>query len=228
MFKKYLETVAKVFFQPILFYTELPPGEIKDEPVAFCSITSWILALVLSAVIFMNQLLPIGLTLWIQVTGWKIVVVSPVMAVLAFMFFVIVYSIVGGVLMAGLLALFSALGFLLNFSGMVMGGKNELTSSIKASLYASAITLVMILPMLFMILSRKGILDFTNFKIGYNIVYSFLVLYLYGIFAIAARKTQKIERWKAFTAALLPTAVLIILGIFVSIFVLHKMQKWVV
>jgi len=228
MFKRYLETVAQVLVRPIFFYTNLPAGDWREESVTFCSITSWVLAFVLSIVIFINQLLPVGVTLWVQVTGWKLAIISPVMAVLTFMFFVIIYSIIGGALMAGLLALFSALGCLLYFGGKVMGGQSELVSSIKASLYGSAVALVMIFPMIFMILSKRGILDFTNFKIGYNIVYSFFVLYLYGILAIAARKTQGIERWKAFAAAVLPAAILIILGIFVSIFVLPRMQNWVV
>ncbi|MFA4967977.1 MAG: hypothetical protein WC624_07175, partial [Candidatus Margulisiibacteriota bacterium] len=100
--------------------------------------------------------------------------------------------------------------------------------SVKASFYSSSAALIMIFIALLAIFSKKGFLDFTNFKIGYNIVYSFFVLYLYGITAIASRKTHNVERWKAFVAALLPIAVLIILGIAVNLVLINKIQNWVV
>ena len=228
MFKKYLETAFMVLIRPILFYTKMPQGDWKGESLVFCCITGWVVGFFLSLMIFINQLLPIGLTLWVEVTGLKLLLILPVAIVLACMFFIIIYSIVGGILMAGFIALFYALGYLLNLGGKLMGGKTELGQSVKASFYSSSAALIMIFIALLAIFSKKGFLDFTNFKIGYNIVYSFFVLYLYGIAAIASRKTHNVERWKAFVAALLPIAVLIILGIAVNLVLINKIQNWVV
>lgn len=227
MFKKYLETVYLIFLRPILFFTKLPSGNWKDEPVTFCALTGWIIGFFLSLVIFFNELLPVGLTLWVEVKGWKLILVSPIMVVLSCMFFIIIYSIVGGLLMAALLALFYILGYLLHLGGRLMGGKSELNLSVKDSLYSSTVSLLMVLPALMMIMAKRGILDFTNFKIGYNIVYSLFVLYLYGVMAIASRKTQGIDRWKAFVAALLPAAFLVLMGAAIGLVLLNKIQSLV-
>jgi hypothetical protein len=228
MLKKYLDTVFMLMVQPILFYTKMPAGSWRDESLAFCGATSWIVSFFVSLTVFVNQLLPVGLTLWVQVHGWKMLIVSPIAAVLACMFFIIVYSIVGGILMAGFLALFYALGYLLNLGGKWMGGKAELNQSVKASYYGSVSALVLVLAAVLAIFSKKGALDFTNFKIGYNIVYSFFVLYLYGIMAIASRKTHGVERGKAFVAALVPITLLIIVGIAVNLVLINKIQNWVI
>ena len=228
MFKKYLDTVFMLMVQPILFYTKMPAGNWKEESLAFCGVTSWIVSFFISLTVFINQLLPVGLTLWVQVHGWKMLMVSPVAAVLACMFFIIIYSIVGGLLLAGFIALFYILGYLLNLGGKWMGGKVELNQSIKASYYSSVSALILILAAILAIFSKKGLMDFTNFKIGYNIIYSFFVLYLYGILAIASRKTHGIERWKAFVAALVPIALLIIVGIAVNLVLINKIQNWVI
>ena len=227
MLKWYLENVKKVLVQPILFYTKMPPGEWTEEPVTFCALTSWVLSLGISLFVFMNQLVPIGVTLLIQVSGWKLLLVAPVTLVLAFMFFVITYSILGGVLMAIFLALFYVLGAASYWASKMAGGKGLYLEAIKSSLYASAVLLAGLFVVLFMFLIRWGVLSFTNFKIGYNIVYSFCVLYLYGLFAIAARKTQSLDRSKAFIAALLPAFILVIFGLVVNKAILPKIIDWI-
>jgi len=88
------------------------------------------------------------------------------------------------------------------------------------------VILVGIFPVLMILLSKRGILDFTNYRIGYNIVYSFAVLYLYGLEAIAIRKTHKVEKWQAFVAALLPAVLLIILGMVVNK-MLPRFANWI-
>jgi len=228
MFKWYLDTVWKIWVQPILFYSRMPAGDWADEPLTFCGTCAWILAFFLTIVVFVNQLIPIGTTLLVQVHGLKIIYAAPVMAVLAFMFFVIVISILGGVFMALFFSLFYALGVLLYLTGRWLGGKGEFFHSIQAAFYASAVLLIGILPIIMIIFSKQGILSFTNFKIGYNMVYSFAVLYLYGLLAIAARKTQGLPRWKAFVAALLPALLLILIGLAVNQVILPRIANWII
>jgi len=226
MFKWYLDILFTVLVRPILFYTKLPPGEWEDESLTFCGINCWILALFTTLVVFINQLIPVGATLVEGITGFKLLLISPVMLVLAFMFFVIVYSILGGVFMALFISLFYVLGALMYWGGRILGGKGQYLQNLKTSLYSSAVILVGIFPILMILLSKRGILDFTNYKIGYNIVYSFAVLYLYGLDAIAIRKTQKVLKWQAFVAALLPAVLLIILGM-VANKMLPRLANWI-
>jgi len=228
MFKWYLEMIWKIWVQPILFYTRMPAGDWADEPLTFCGINTWILAFFTTVVVFINQLIPIGATLLVQVHGLKIITAVPVIVVLAFMFFVIVISILGGVFMALFFSLFYILGALLYLAGRWLGGKGEFFHSIKAVFYTSAVLLVGILPVIMVIFTKQGILDFTNFKIGYNIVYSFAVLYLYGLLAIAARKTQGLSRSKAFVAALLPVLLLVLVGLAMNKVILPRIANWIV
>ncbi len=228
MFKKYLSITALVLLRPILFFSKLPAGDWKDEPVSFCAAVSWVISFFLAGVVFINQLLPVGLTIWVEVTGWKLILIAPVAIVLTLMFFAMVFSIIGVIIMAALLLLFYVLGWLLHYGGQMMGGLADSRLSIKASLYSSSAALIMVLPVLTMVFSKQGLLDFTNFEIGYNIVYSLFVVYIYGLMAIASRKIQGIERWKAFTAALLPAALLVIFGIIMGAMILPKFQNWVI
>ncbi|KAF0134674.1 MAG: hypothetical protein FD145_505 [Candidatus Saganbacteria bacterium] len=227
MFKKYYDAATMIFFRPILFFSKMPQGEWKDDAFNFCGMTSFLISFVVSLVVFINQLIPIGSTLWEGLSGIKMLMVLPIMVVLAFMFFIIIFSIVGGILMAVFFALFYAIGCLQFWAGKYLGGKGELNLLVKASLYSSAVFLIMILAALLALLSKRGIIDFTNFRIGYNIVYSFVILYLYGILAIAQRKVHGFEKWKAFSVAVLPIILMIIIGIVIDKAILPKVVNWV-
>ena len=226
MLKFYWETLWKVILQPIYFYTVLPEGEWSDKPVTFAALTAWILAAVTSTVIFFTQLWPIGATLFEKVSGWQMVIVFPVALLLAFMFFLITIMIVGGIFMALVLSLFYVLGVLIHVASRALGGRGKIFTAIKASLYSSAVLIVAVLPILLVFFTKRGILDFTNFKIGYNMFYCFAVLYIYGLQAIISRKEYKVSKAMAFTAAVLPALLLIIIGIVVSQLVLPKIQPW--
>ena len=226
MFKFYGQILWDVILRPIYFYTVLPKGEWSDKPLTFAGMTAWILAAVMSIVIFFTQLWPIGATLFEKVSGWQYLIIFPVALLLAFMFFLITIMIVGGVLMALLLSLFYVLGVLIHVASHALGGRGDIFTAIKASFYSSAVLILGIFPILLIFLTKKGILDFTNFKIGYNMFYCFAVLYLYGIEAIISRKEYKVSKLKAFVAAILPVLLLIIIGLMISQLILPKMQPW--
>lgn len=227
MFKKYCDLLVLIWFRPILFYTRLPAGAWTGESVTFTGVIAWILALLVAAVIFITQYVPIGSTLWEGVPAGKLFLVVPVMALLAFMFFFITVIILGGVFMAGLLGLFYALGAGLYWSSKFWGGKGDYLQTLKASNYSSAIMLVFILPIFMMIMTKRGILDFTNFRIGFNMTCSFAVLYLYGLQAIISRKLFGLSRPLAFAAALLPALAMVILTLGISFVILPKIAPWI-
>lgn len=226
MLRSYWKTLYQVLVQPIYFYTFMPAGEWSDKPITFAGVTAWILAALASLVVFFTQLAPIGATLFEKVSGYRMIIILPVAALLAFMFYLITVMIIGGVMMALVFALFYVLGLAIHASSYLMGGRGEALKSIKASLYSSASLLAMLFPILLIFLTKRGILDFTNFRIGYNMFYCFAVLYLYGLFAIISRKVYKVSKASAFIAALLPLLILILLGIIMSQLVLPEMQPW--
>jgi hypothetical protein len=223
----YKDELIKVWFRPILFFTRLPAGAWTEGSVNFVGITAWILALAVTLVIFITQYVPIGNTLWEGVPVAKLILVVPVMALLAGMFFLVTITILGGVFMAGLLGLFYVLGAILYWSSRLLGGQGEYPQMLKASNYSSAVMLIFVLPILMMILTKRGILDFTNFRIGFNMTCSFAVLYLYGLQAIINRKLTGLSRPWAFASALLAALAMVILALGINFVILPKIAPWI-
>jgi hypothetical protein len=216
-----------IWFRPILFFSRLPGGEWTGESVTFTGVIAWILALLVAAVVFITQYVPIGGTLWEGVPTGKLILVVPVMVLLGAMFFFVTFVILGGVFLALILGLFYALGALLYWSSKLLGGRGSFLETIKASNYSSAVILVFILPILMMIATKRGILDFTNFRIGFNMTCSFAVLYLYGLQAIISRKVAGLSRPMAFTAALACALALAVLFWAVNFAILPKLAPWI-
>ncbi|MFA4906218.1 MAG: YIP1 family protein [Candidatus Margulisiibacteriota bacterium] len=227
MFKKYCDLFVLIWFRPILFFSRLPQGEWTGESVTFAGVVAWILAGLIAAVVFITQYIPIGGALWEGVPAGKLILVVPVIALLGAMFFFITFIILGGVLLALILGLFYALGALLFWSAKLLGGQGSFHETLKAGNYSSAILLIFILPIFMMIATKRGILDFTNFRIGFNITCSFAVLYLYGLQAIISRKLLGLSRPKAFTAALATATALAILFWVINIAILPKIAPWI-
>jgi len=223
----YFIELKKLLVQPILFFTKMPEGEWYEGAVTFVGITSMILSLLATFVVFITQYFPIGGTLLEEVSGFKILIVSPIVFVLIFVFFVITFSSFFIFFLAAILAMFSFLGVLIFWGGNILGGKGAFIKDIKASFYSSGVTLVLAAPIIFVLLVKNGAMDFTNFRIGYNMIYGFTVLFLYGLQAIIARKVHGLRKWKAFIVALLPFLFLIIVGILVDKIVLTKISPWI-
>jgi len=227
MLKNYFQDLMKLLLQPILFFTRMPDSEWWDKPVTFLGITAMILAFFTAFSVFITQYIPIGSTLFEKVSGLKIIIVSPVMLVLAFMFSVIAFSILFVSFLAGMLLLFWMLGALIFWGGNILKGKGDYLKDVKASFYSSGIFLALIIPVFMLVLLKNKTMDFTNFAIGYNIFYGFAILFLYGLQAIIARKVHGLKKWKAFIVALLPFLVLIMLGVIVSYLILPKISPWI-
>lgn len=228
MLKDYYATLTRLIFRPILFYTRMPEGGASDKPVTFVGITAALLALALTLIIFITQYVIIGATLLEKVPPAKTVIIVPVMLMLAFMFFVITFALLFGLIVAVLLALSWGLAILLFVTSNALGGKGDYLSDLKASFYAMGTTLAFILPMLLIPLAKRGIIDFTNFLIGYNMLYSFWVLYLYGLLSIVSRKVHKLPKGKAFIGTLLPVVFLILAGIAAYYIVMPKAMPFII
>ncbi len=231
MFKNYLKELNTLIFRPILFYTKLPAGDWKEEGLTFCGITAFVISFFASIVIFITQYWPIGVTLLEKVNPSKVIIVAPVMLVLAFMFFVITITLSLGLFLGVLSGLFIVLSFVSMVSAKIFGAVENFKnpgSVLKSFFYLSGTTLIFILVMFFVVLTKKGLMDFTNFTIGYNMIYGLWVLYVYGMISITIRKVYGLPKWKSFLGAIIPALFLLVLGFFGAKVVLPKISPWII
>ncbi|MGB9613738.1 MAG: hypothetical protein ACPL4K_06175, partial [Candidatus Margulisiibacteriota bacterium] len=196
MVKWYFENWWKIIVRPIYFYTKLKEENWQENPLTFLLISSWILAFAATLAIFIIQYFPIGSTLVEGITGFKFIVILPVLLTLAFVFFMLTFLILGGLLALGFGVGFYLIGFLLHYVYLFLGGKGYLGRMIQGTFYSSAILFMGIFPVIFSIMTRYGLLDFSLFRVGYNLVYVLTLIYVYGLWAVAGRKVYQLPRWK--------------------------------
>lgn len=223
----YLETWWTIIFRPIYFYTRLKEEDWKEKSLTFFLITSWILGLVATLVVYIVQYIPIGSTLVEGITGFRFIIILPVLITLAFVFFVITFLILGGLFTFAFFIMFYAVGALLHYAYLFLGGRGSLNRMIQSMLYSSAIILVGSLIFFLMILTKYAGLDFSLFRVGFNFIYFLILLYIYGLWAVAGRKTYGVPRWKAFVGAIVPVIILLIFGVLFDKIMLSKLQPWI-
>jgi hypothetical protein len=155
------------------------------------------------------------------------VIILPVLVTLGLAFFMITFLIVGGLLVMLFGAAFIALGYILHYVYKPFGGKGSLNRMVQSSLYSSAVILFLVLPALFGVMTRYGWLELSLFKVGFNIVYVFIAVYVYGLWAVAARKTYGVARWQAFAGALVPVFLMLIFGFIFDKIGIEKIESWI-
>ncbi|MDD4178654.1 MAG: hypothetical protein PHH14_01205 [Candidatus Margulisbacteria bacterium] len=225
--KSYFATWWTIMARPIYFYTKLKEESWKEKSLTFLLYTAWLIALALTLAIFIIQYIPIGSTLVAGITGLKMLIVSPVLVTLAFMFFLITFLIMAGVMTAALGILFGLVGWLTHYVYIVLGGKGSLNRMVQSVLYSCAAMTAMILPAAFAVLTRYNALDFSLFRVGYNFIYFLTSLYLYGLWAVAGRKNYDVNKTRAFIGALAPVIILLIFGFIFDKLALSKLQSWI-
>jgi hypothetical protein len=227
MLKWYFETWWTIIARPIYFYTKLKEESWKEKSLTFLVITSWLLAAAMTLAIFLIQYLPIGATLVEGIKGFKLLIVLPVLLTLTLVFLGMTLLILGGVLVIGLGAAFYAVGFILHYTYILLGGKGSLNRMLQSSFYSSAVALAGLFPSLFALLTRYNLLDLSLFRVGYNLIYGLVGLFVYGLWAVAGRKVYSVPKWKAFTGALVPVIILLIFGIAFDKIALSKLETWI-
>ncbi len=225
--KEYFAEWWVVIARPILFYTRLKEENWQEKSFTFFMYSTWLLAFIAALAIFVIQFVPIGSTLVAGIAGWKFVIILPVLLTLAFAFFMITFLIVGGLLVLLFGAGWLALAYVLHYIYKLFGGRGHVNRMVQDILYSSAVVLFLGLPALFGIMTRYGWLDLSLFKVGFNIVFVFLTVYVYGLWAVAGRKVYGVAKWQAFLGALVPAALLLIfLFVFDKIGV-EKLETWI-
>jgi len=223
----YLATCWEIIVRPIYFYTRLKDENWKESPLSFFLVTCWTLGFLATAAVFAVQYVPIGSTLIEGIVGLNFLIISPVLVTLALVFFMITFLILGGFFSFGFFIAFFVVGYLLHYIYVLLGGKGSVDRMVQSAFYSSAILLAAALSIFLMIPTKYGLLSFQLYRVGFNLNYYFIVIYIYGLWAIAARKCYKIPRWKAFTGALLPIIILLILGVLFDKIALPILEPWI-
>ncbi len=216
-----------IIARPILFYTRLKEESWQEKSLTFFLYSAWLLAFIASLAIFVIQFVPIGSTLVAGIAGWKFIIILPVLLTLAFAFFMITFLIVGGLLVLGFGAAFLALAYVLHYIYKLLGGHGHVNRLVQDLLYSSAVLLFLGLPALFGIMTRYGWLDLSLFKVGFNIVFVFLTVYVYGLWAVAGRKVYSVAKWQAFLGALVPAGLLLIFLFIFDKIAIVKLETWI-
>jgi len=224
---QYFKTWWTIIFQPIYFYAKLKEESWQDDSLTFLLSTSWILGFVATLIVFVIQYVPIGGTLVEGIAGFKFILILPVLFALAFVFFLITFLILGGAFTCAFFVLFYSTATTLNQIYSLLGGKGSLNRMIQSVFYSSAVSLVALLILFLMVLTRYAGMDFMLFRYGYNFLYFSMLLYIYGLLAVAGRLNYKISKAKSFLGAIAPIIVLLIFGLIFDKIALPKLQSWI-
>ncbi|MFH1577037.1 MAG: YIP1 family protein [Candidatus Margulisiibacteriota bacterium] len=225
--RNYFSTWWTVMLRPIYFYTKLKEADWKEQSLTFLLLTTWLLSFVATLVIFIVQYVPIGSTLVEGIEGLKFIIILPVLITLALVFFAITLLILGGLLTFAFFLMLYLIGILLNYVYLLLGGKGSLNRMIQSLFYSSAVILIGVAIFLLILLTKYAGLDYTLFRYGYNSIYYLLLLYMYGLWAVAGRKTYNVPKWKAFVGAAVPIIVMLIFGILFDKIALSRLQPWI-
>jgi len=225
--KDYWDNCYAIIVRPIYFYTKLKDESWKEASLTFLLQTSWILGFLATIVVFILQYLSVGGALLEGISGFKIIIILPVLLALIFVFFLITFLILGGLFAFSFFLLLCLVSIILHYTYLFLGGKGNLNRTLISSLYSGAVLLAGAFVFVLMIFTKYGGLDFSLFRVGYNFIYFLMLLYIYGLWAIAGRKTYGISRTKAFLGAAVPIIVLLIFGVLFDKIALSKLQPWI-
>jgi hypothetical protein len=225
--KEYCKNWWMIIMQPILFYTKLKEESWREKALTFLIYTSWILGFAAAIIVFIIQYVPIGATLVEGLAGLKFIMIMPVLATLAFVFFLITFLILGGMFTLGFFVMFSLIGIVLHYVYIFLSGKGTMNRMLQMMFYSSAAAQSILLILGLMILSKFAGLTFPLFRVGFNVVYYLTLLYFYGLWAIAGRKTYGVPKWKAFLGAIVPIILLLIFGVLFDKIALSQLQPWI-
>jgi hypothetical protein len=223
----YWKTWWLVMARPIYFYTKLKEESWQEQSLTFLLTAAWLTALVTTLLIFIVQYIPIGATLVEGVIGYKFIIVLPVLVVLASMFFIITILILGGLIVLVFGAAFYSVGLVLHLIFSLWQAKGSLNRLIQSAFYSSAVVSASFFIVIIALLTRFNVLDFSLFRVGYNLIYCLTLLYVYGLWAVMCRRNYQVPKWQALVGTLLPIIVLLIFGFAFDKMALSKIEPWI-
>jgi hypothetical protein len=223
----YFKTWWTIMARPIYFFARLKEENWQEKSLTFLMISAWILALAGTADIFIMHYVPVGATLVEGITGFKFIVILPVLVTLALVFFAITAMILGGALVVAFGAAFYSIGFFLHHIYRMLGGSGSLNRMLESAGYSSAATLSGLWLALLALMTRFEWLSFPLFRVGFNLVYFLTLIFAYGLWAVMGRRNYAVPKWKAFAGALVPVIILLIFGWAFDKIALSKLEPWI-
>ncbi|OGC41695.1 hypothetical protein A2548_06145 [candidate division WOR-1 bacterium RIFOXYD2_FULL_41_8] len=213
--------------RPIYFYTKLKEESWRADALTFLLITAWLVTFFATVMVFITQLIALGSPLISDIKGFGLLVVLPVLLTLMLVFFMLILLILGGVFVSGFFVALYLVALVLHYIYSVLGKKGSLNRMIQSTFYSSAVLLPLIIVFLLMIITKRGALSFELFRVGYNFFYFLMVLYVYGLWAIAVRKNYQVSRPLAFVGTLVPVLGLLIFGLIFDKIAFSKIGKFI-
>jgi len=201
----------------------MPKGTWREESLSFAMITGWVIAITLTAVFFINNYIPTGLSLIEGISQRKLIIIIPVLSVMGVAFFAMTALILGGIFICAIVGLMFFCAAVLNLLLLLLGGKGNFAEVFKASLFASGVFLTGLLNILLMIPVKHDLLSFSDWINGERVIFYCSAVFMYGLFSILGRKTHNLPKWKAFLAATVPFIILVALNIILSAKILPKL-----
>lgn len=223
----YFKTWWTIMVRPIYFYTKLKEENWRAGALTFLLITAWLIAFFATVMIFITQYIDLGSPLVENIQGFSWLIILPVLLTLMLVFFLLTFLILGGVFVFSFFVIFYLVALALHYIYSLLGKKGSFNRMVQSSLYSSAVLLPLIIAFLLMILTKQAVLSFELFRVGYNFLYFLLVLYVYGIWAVAIRKNYQSSRLLAFVGALVPIFGLLIFGLIFDKIALSKISKFI-
>ena len=227
MLKKYWQTWWTVMARPIYFYVKLEEQDWRKNSLSFLLMTSYLTAAIVALAVFIIQYIPMGRTLIEGVTGFKLIIVLPVVLTLAAVFFMITYLILIGVTVLALGSAFYVTGALLFYVYKICGGQGDLNRMVQNMFYSSAVVLAVVFPALLAVLTRYNWLDLSLFRVGFDFSYFLIGIYVYGLWAVIGRRTCGVSKWVAFAGALVPLFIFLIFGLAFDKMAIAKVETWI-
>ncbi|MFH1826563.1 MAG: hypothetical protein ABH823_04645 [bacterium] len=227
LMSNYLNTWGMIIVRPILFFTKLKEENWQKQALTFFLFSSWLLALVATVVVFVIQYVPIGRTLVEGLSGLRFVLILPVLLTLIFVFFMITFLIIGGLFTVAFFAMLYSVAWLMHYTYLLLGGKGSFNRLCQSVFYSSAVLLDGVLILALIVLTKYGNLSYSLFRVGFNFTCFLILVFIYGLWAIAGRKTYKVAKWQAFLGALAPILLLLIFGLLFDKIGLPHLRPWI-
>lgn len=227
LLKWYWGTWWQIMVRPIYFYAKLAEENWKEKSYSFFLVTAWLLSFAMTLAIFFFQYLPIGQTLIEGIVGYKFILIMPVMITLAFVFFLITFFILAGLLVVGVTAAFFVLSYVFHYVYLLLGGKGSVERTLQCVFYSSAFLLGAFLMVIVAFLTRYELLSFELFRVGCNFIFVLMIVYVYGIWAVVGRRVYGVPKWKAFAGALVPVVLMLIFVFVFDKIGMERLKSWI-
>lgn len=196
-FVEYIQDLFNVFFRPIYFYTFMDKGSIKDKPLKFLIISSWIFALSFSFFIFILLILPTFYGLIQNIPHYKLSIIIPLFIFFVTIFFVIIALALGPFVILFTLAITIIFAIILDFLVKSISRNSNIKSMLKACFYNSSVLIIYSFIVFLSLFSVNKSIPVQYFHSGISFIIILSFIFLWGLWSISVRKIYGLSKEKS-------------------------------